>query len=84
MTGTTHVPRLSIEIRADQDRALSRIFPHGTKKVIFQALVDGIIELHNRGGFEALAPIMTGHIDVIALAKAGKDYTYATAKEEGC
>ena len=75
MTESTYVPRLSVEIRQDQDDALKRILPHGTKKIIFHAIIDGIIALHTKGGFSALAPIMTGHIDVVTLAKAGHPYT---------
>ena len=82
MTGPVYVPRLSIEIREDQDKALSRIFPHGTKKVFFHAIIDGIIAIHKRGGFEALAPIMTGHIDVIQVAEMGKEYTQRVATGE--
>jgi len=76
-----YTPRLSIELREDQYYALKDIFPHGTQKVFFQALVDGVISLHQRGGFAALGPVMSGHIDVIALAKAGHPYTYDTIKE---
>ena len=71
-----YTPRLSIELRDDQYNALQRIFPHGTQKVFFQSLIDGVISLHQRGGMAALGPVMTGHIDIIALAKAGHPYTY--------
>ena len=77
-----YTPRLSVELREDQYYALQSIFPHGTQKVFFQSLVDGIISIHQRGGFAALAPIMTGHIDVVALARAGHPYTYDTIKEK--
>ena len=77
-----YTPRLSVELREDQYYALQRIFPHGTQKVFFQSLVDGIISIHQRGGFAALAPIMTGHIDVVALARAGHPYTYDQIKEK--
>ena len=76
-----YVPRLSIELREDQFYALQRIFPHGTQKVFFQSLIDGVILLHQKGGFAALAPVMSGHIDVVTLAKAGYPYTYDTVKE---
>lgn len=74
-------PRLSVEIREDQYWKLRDILPHGTQKVIFHALIDGIIAIHTRGGFEALAPILSGHLDVIQLAKAGKEYTHSIIKE---
>lgn len=77
-----YTPRLSVELREDQYYALQSIFPHGTQKVFFQSLVDGIISIHQRGGFAALAPIMTGHIDVVALARAGHPYTYDQIKEK--
>jgi len=76
-----YTPRLSIELREDQYLTLRNIFPHGTQKVFFQAIVDGIIELHKKGGFAALGPVMSGHIDIIALAKAGHPYTHKSHME---
>lgn len=82
MTDSTYVPRLSVEIRPDQEQAMARIFPHGTRKIFFQALIDGVIAIHSKYGFEGLAPIMSGHVDMINLARLGQPYTHAQYKGE--
>jgi len=82
MSNEDYKPRLSIEIREDQQSALKNIFPHGTQRVIFHALIDGLIAIHAKGGFEALAPIMSGHLDVVQLARAGREYTHKVNKED--
>lgn len=64
-------PRMTVELREDQYINLNRILPHGMKKPLFQALVDGVIEAHRKGGTEALAAIVGKHIDAQALADLG-------------
>lgn len=69
-------PRLSVEIRPDQFTALQKILPHGSNKILFQTLIDGIIALHAKGGFQAIGAITSGHVSVVQLAEAGLPYTY--------
>jgi len=80
MSSEEYRSRLSIDIRTDQYFKLRDILPHGSQKIIFSALIDGLIAIHAKGGFEALAPIMSGHLDVVQLAKAGKEYTHSVNK----
>lgn len=75
-------PRLSIEIRDDQNLQLQRILPPGTRVLLFRALIDGIIELYNRGGYDAISAIIGGHVSIVQLAEAGKPYTHATISRE--
>lgn len=77
-----YIPRLSIDLRPDQAEVLSRILPHGTKKLIFHALIDSIISVYDKKGFEGLAPILTGHIDAVTLARHGVSYTQSAVGNE--
>ena len=64
-------PRMTVELREDQYFKLNQILPHGMKKHLFQALVDGVIEAYNKGGTEALSAIVGRHIDSQQLAALG-------------
>ena len=79
---TPYRPRLSVEVRQDQFNKLQDILPHGTQKLLFQALLDGVIELHNRGGFNAVGAIISGHVNIVQLAKAGEVYTQVAIPKE--
>jgi len=68
-------PRFAAELRPDQAVRLKEILPHGMQKHLVQALVDGVIELYNKGGMAALGAIISGHIDTVTLAEAGKRHT---------
>lgn len=63
--------RLAAEITPEQYRRLNNILPHGMQKPLFQALVQGVIELHERGGLPALAAIIANHIDIVQVSQAG-------------
>jgi len=79
-------PRLSVDLRQDQFTRLQQILPFGTQKPLFQALVDGIIEAYERGGYDALGAIITKHISLQQVALIGEPYTkkfYSPTKEEG-
>jgi len=59
---------------------MRQILPHGTKKQLFQALVDSLIELHRT---EGLLPIMglirqedVGFKDLLAYDRADKQVTH--------
>ena len=39
------VPRLSIELTYDQSIKLKKLFPHGTKKIVFGFIVDDLIKI---------------------------------------
>lgn len=57
-------PRIVIDLTEVQAQTLSRILPHGVKKPLFQALVDGIIAIHSEGGYEAIGAIVSKQISV--------------------
>jgi hypothetical protein len=76
-------PRLSTELRPDQFERLKQILPHGVQKPLFEAIVDGIITLYDKGGYPAIGAIISGHISVTQLAQSGKPLTYASHLENG-
>jgi hypothetical protein len=63
--------RMTVELTEEQHYKLNRILPHGMKKLLFQALVDGVIELHNKGGNEAISGIIGRYIDAKQIASVG-------------
>jgi hypothetical protein len=65
-------PRMTVELTSTQYYQLNKILPHGMKKPLFQALVNGVIEAHKRGGMEAIAAIIGRHIDTVQLAQLGQ------------
>jgi len=72
MTNTNdYRPRLAAEIRPDQADRLKEILPHGLQKPLMQAIVDGIIELYDKGGLEALAAISTKYISLTQISTLG-------------
>jgi hypothetical protein len=69
-------PRLSIEISDQQAAELSKMFPHGTKKLVFSILVDDVINMHKKHGERFLAAVIARHIkyeDFISLTLKGGD-----------
>lgn len=64
-------PRLSAELTHEQADALFSILPHGWQKPLFQTIVDGIIELHARGGIEAIGAIVSKTISVEQVISLG-------------
>ena len=71
MSSSNYRPRLSADLRPDQAARLVEILPHGWQKPIFQAIVDGLIALYDKGGHEALSAIMAKHISVRQVVEAG-------------
>ena len=57
-------PRLSAELTHAQADALFSILPHGWQKPLFQTIVDGIIELHARGGIQAVGAIVSKTVSI--------------------
>ena len=70
---TSYRPRVSTEITLESKNQLQRILPHGWHRPLFQALVDGVIELHRRGGIEAISAIIARHITIQQIAEVGFD-----------
>lgn len=64
-------PRITTELTPLQMQTLVQILPHGMKKPLFQVLVDGIIELHSRGGHEAISAIVSKYVSVEQVANLG-------------
>jgi len=75
MASDSYRPRIAAELRPDQHIRLQAIIPHGMQKHLFQSLVDGILELYDKGGMEAIGAIISSHISIQQLAAAGKPYT---------
>ena len=65
-------PRLAAEITQEQKRQLDMILPHGMQKPLFQAIVQGIIELYSRGGLPAIGAIISNHLSITQIVHAGE------------
>ena len=64
-------PRLSVELSEESFNKLQRILPHGWRKPLFQALVDGVLSLYDKGGIAAVSAIITKHIDAMQVTESG-------------
>lgn len=73
MSLTNYRPRLSTELTQESYQRLSAILPHGWQKPLFQALVNGVITLYNKGGLPALGAIVSGHLEIDAIAREGRE-----------
>ena len=52
MPYTDYRPRLSIEISSETKAKISKLMPHGTQKLVFQLIIDDLLdlmELHGSG-----------------------------------
>jgi hypothetical protein len=47
---TMNRPRLSIEIPEDKHQRLKTLLPHGTKKIVFNLIIDDLIEMMEKLG----------------------------------
>jgi hypothetical protein len=72
---TDYRTRLTIDLREDQAQKIRAIVPHGQQKLLFQALVDGVFAIYDTGGYVALSMIISKHISLQQIAKAGEGYT---------
>ena len=68
-------PRLNAEITLEQADVLSKILPHGMKKPLFQALVEGVIAIYNTGGLPALGAITSNYISINQIVSIGLNRT---------
>lgn len=68
---TNYRPRLTAEITEEQAKLLNTILPHGAKKQLLTIIVDGIIELYNRGGYSAISAFMDQAISIEQTANFG-------------
>ncbi len=68
-------PRFSAEISPEQAQILGRILPHGLKRPIVSAFVNGVIELHQAGGAEALGAIMSKTLTLDQICTIGYNRT---------
>jgi hypothetical protein len=71
MSISDYRPRLSTELTPESYQRLSAILPHGWQKPLFQALVNGVITLYDKGGVHALGAIISNHIELELVAKNG-------------
>lgn len=63
--------RITAELTEEQAKILNNALPHGMRKPLFQAVVEGIIEIYNQGGYEALGAIISKYISVQQISEAG-------------
>jgi len=74
--------RLMIELRDDQIEQFRSMIPWGMQKIIFQSLVDGLINAYNKGGVTALTLITSNHLKIQELARLGEPLTHAYYSKE--
>ena len=74
-TDPNYRPRLSAELTHEQATRLFNILPRGWQKPIFQTLVNGIIELYDRGGISALGAVASKAISVEHVLNLGHSHT---------
>lgn len=70
-SSTDYRPRLSAELTPESAKRLREILPHSYQRPLFQALVDGVIALYDRGGLEAIAVITAKHIEITSIVDIG-------------
>lgn len=58
----THKPRLNVEIREDQFKKMQEIIPYGTRRILFERLIDDLIDFIGDRGYAAIAEIQSGEI----------------------
>jgi hypothetical protein len=59
--------RLSAEISEEQARVLQQILPHGFQKILFQSLVDIVIDVHSKHGLAGLYILASGEMSTDSL-----------------
>ncbi len=62
-------PRLSVEISPYQALSLKAILPHGKQKKLFNVLLDGVLELYDKGGQHAINELMVGNVSITQLVQ---------------
>jgi len=73
--GNMYRPRLSTELTPTQHTHLLNILPFGLQKPLFQTLVNGVIELYERGGVEAIGAIASQYISITHIVEMGLLHT---------
>jgi len=74
-TDSNYRPRLSAELTQEQAARLFEILPRGWQKPIFQTLVNGLIELYDRGGISALGAIASKAVSIEHVVNLGHSRT---------
>jgi len=82
MSQADYRPRLSTELTYTSYKKLSEILPFGWQKPLFQALVNGVISLYDKGGTPAIGAVVSNHIEVESLLNAGLQQTKVEAIRE--
>jgi len=67
--------RLSTELTSEQSHLISQVLPHGWQKPLIQALLNGVLELYQRGGIEAIGAIISRHLDLTTIVTVGFERT---------
>lgn len=71
MINSDYRPRLAAEITPEMHSRLMKIMPRGLQKPLFQAILQGVFELYDRGGMIALGAIISRHVDVTTIVDTG-------------
>jgi len=71
-TYTEYRPRLSIEITEKSKNKLAKLIPHGMQKIVFQLIVDDLIELMEKhGSGKVLGTFINRDITLRDITKLG-------------
>lgn len=69
--GGDYRPRLAAELTPEQHQKLLQILPHGMQKPLFQAIVQGVLDLYDKGGLPAIGAIVSNHIGITQVVTCG-------------
>jgi len=71
---TGYRSRLSIEISQEQDFRKRRLLPHGVQKIIFNILLDEILDLIEEKGLGVLGPVMNKGMKLTEVLPSTKEF----------
>lgn len=68
----TYKPRLTIEISEEQFFRKQRLMPYGVQRVVFCILLDEILDLIEKHGVQALAPVLNKSLKLTEVLESTK------------
>lgn len=64
MSDSNYRPRITAEITQESYNEITNILPRGWQRLLFQSIVDGVLDLYKRGGLNAISLCINKHIEV--------------------
>lgn len=70
--------RLSTELTPELSHFISQVLPHGWQKPLIHSILNGVLELYQRGGIEAVGAVVSRHISLSTIIEIGFNHTKNT------